>query len=260
MGINLTHLSPLRRSPEMRQQLQQDCGGQQDSVLLLYAGRLAPEKNLALLFQLLIVLARQTGRDFRLLVAGDGIERTRWESFCRTQAPGRVLFLGHVKDPVRLAELLANSDAFIHPNPREPFGIAPLEAMASGLPLIAPNSGGVTSYANEENAWLVPPDAASFASAVEEVIANDALRTCRVQNALRTSEQFRWEAAASSFLDLYSQLCGAASGDQKSVREPDFCSEQAKGFEYACSRRISHGAERAFHLISTLLERSGRAG
>ncbi len=43
-----------------------------------------------------------------------------------------VTYLGHEADRRRLADLYANVDVFLHPNPREPFGIAPLEAMASG--------------------------------------------------------------------------------------------------------------------------------
>jgi alpha-1,6-mannosyltransferase len=255
MGIDLARLSPLRRSPELRRQLQQNCGGSESSILLLYAGRLAPEKNLPLLFRLMSLLARHGRQDFRLLIAGDGIERKHWESYCQAEIPGRVSFLGHIKDPARLADLMANSDAFIHPNPREPFGIAPLEAMASGLPLVAPNSGGVTSYANAENAWLAPPDEQSFASAIEEVFTNDPLRESRVQNAVRTAERFRWETVASSFLALYSQLCDAAALQTDSVPAPDFSSSQATGREDVWTRRISHGAERAFHLISSLMER-----
>ena len=255
MGINLKHLSPSRRSKETREQLQQICGCGEESILLLYAGRMAPEKNLPLLFDTLSVLTRRAKRDFRLLVAGDGIERERWEFFCRTAIPGKVSFLGHVKEHSRLADLLANSDVFVHPNPREPFGIAPLEAMASGLPLVAPNSGGVTSYANAENAWLMPPDERSFAAAVEDVVANASQRAHRVENALRTAEEFRWEVVASSFLDLYSQLCAATEGQER-IPRPDFCSQQAKGLENAWSRRISYGAERAFHLISGFLERA----
>jgi hypothetical protein len=167
--------------------------------------------------------------------------------------------LGHIKDPLRLADLLAKSDAFVHPNPREPFGIGPLEAMASGLPLVAPNCGGVTSYANSENAWLVPPDAVSFAAAIEDVFVNDS-RTERVQNALRAARQFGWESVASLFCELYSQLCGITAESHGEIPLPDFCSEQATGFEFVCSRTISRGAERAFHLIAAFLDQRDRAG
>jgi len=148
MGVALGDLSPARRSHEGRRALLQKCGAETDCVLLVYAGRLAPEKNLRLLFDLLVRLAGNAKNKYRLLVAGDGIERTRWEEFCKKRVPGRALFLGHIKDRSEYADLLANADAFVHPNPDEPFGIAPLEAMASGLPLVAPNRGGVTSYAS----------------------------------------------------------------------------------------------------------------
>jgi alpha-1,6-mannosyltransferase len=254
MGLNLTHLSPSLRSPESRQTIQQLCGGHPGTVLLLYAGRLAPEKNLPLLFELMVLLGRRGSREFRLIVAGDGMERKRWESFCEKHIAGKVRFLGHIKEPRRLATLLANSDAFIHPNPREPFGIAPLEAMASGLPLVAPDRGGVTSYANPENAWLAPPDVASFAAAVEQVFADDAPRTYRVQNALQTAKRFSWEATAAAFLGLYAQLCDATADPE--IRHPsDFCSEPAKGAEFVLSRGISRGAEKAFRLMATLIDK-----
>ena len=51
-----------------------------------------------------------------------------------------------------LADYYANADVFVHPNPKEPFGIAPLEAMASGVPTVAPDAGGILSYATDENA------------------------------------------------------------------------------------------------------------
>ena len=73
-----------------------------------------------------------------------------------------MILLGHIADPERLADIYANCDALVHPNPREPFGIAPLEAMASGLPVVVARSGGVLSYANEENSWLAEPTGAAF--------------------------------------------------------------------------------------------------
>jgi alpha-1,6-mannosyltransferase len=91
-------------------------------------------------------------RDFELLIAGTGNLRSSLEAEASQKCPGFLRFLGHIGDRQQLADLYANCDAFIHPNPSEPFGIAPLEAMASGLPLIAPNSGGLTTYANTENA------------------------------------------------------------------------------------------------------------
>lgn len=257
LGVDLGVLSPARRSPDARRQMQQDFHCGDDSVFLLYVGRLAPEKNLPLLFDLMVRLTRRAKRDYRLLVVGDGIERHRWELYCQKCLPGRASFLGHVKDPGALANLLANADVFIHPNPREPFGIAPLEAMASGLPLVAPNTGGVASYANPRNAWITPPDVDSFASTVESVLANQQERMTKVQNALQAVEEYRWEKVAPSFLDLYAELHFAATSRSDSLPGPAFSSTQAEGVARECSRGAAHLAEKIFQLASGFRLRQG---
>jgi alpha-1,6-mannosyltransferase len=205
MGVELDYLSPARRSTEHRRRLFQNFGID-DGVLLLYAGRLVPEKNLRLLFDVLFRLEKNGGHDYRLLLVGDGIEREAWERECESVATGRAFFMGYVRDQNILADIYANADIFIHPNPREPFGIAPLEAMASGVPLVAPNVGGVTSYANNENAWTVNPDVDSFEAAIKEVVADPVLAARRVRRALVTAGEYRWDRVAASFLELYKEL------------------------------------------------------
>jgi alpha-1,6-mannosyltransferase len=248
MGVNLSHLSPARRSPDKRARLLQPFGAFEDSGLLLYVGRLVPEKNLTLLFGLLTHLVRNARRDFRLLVVGDGMERRHWQNHCERLTQNRAWFLGHIKDPEVLADIYANCDIFVHPNPHEPFGIAPLEAMASGLPLVAPNSGGVTSYANVANAWVVEPAIRSFAAAVEEIISQEGLRTKKIEEALRTAQEYRWETVAASFLDLYRELHQMAEGGMP----PAFYSTPATGLRRVVFHGISQTAEKVFSVVSGL--------
>lgn len=250
MGVDLTHLTPQRRSAELRRRLLQNFGASEDGVLLFYAGRLAPEKNLPLLFETLIQLSRNSRIDYRLLVAGDGIEYRRWEEKCAREAPGRVLFLGHIKDKKMLADLYANSDVFVHPNPREPFGIAPLEAMASGLPLVAPNTGGVRSYANRENSWTAEPDVESFARAVAEAAQKTVPAADKVKNALATAQRFGWESVASSFLDLYCELSQPHSDQNGAGPVPSFYSAPAAGSQAALMHGLSQFAANSFRLSS----------
>jgi len=178
MGVDMDRFSQERRSVEMRERLLRDARGHRDSVLLLYAGRLAPEKNLSLLFELVARLAADAQRDFRLLIAGDGIERARWEAFCEKRAAGRVAFLGHIKNPVELANLFANADIFVHPNPREPFGIAPLEAMASGLPVLFAAGSGVAAKMADCSAVKVLPgdDLVAWSRAIAALAASPTTR------------------------------------------------------------------------------------
>src|SRR5258708_7331522 len=204
-GVDCANLTPLRRSAFIRAGLIKRTDAGEQSILLLYVGRLAPEKNLPLLTQMMERLAGDGRRDYRLVIGGHGFLRGPWEQGCRRRGPGRVTFLGQIGDRAALADLYANCDIFIHPNPREPFGIAPLEAMASGLALVAPNAGGVTSYANGSNAWLAEPDADAFAAAVEDVVASPALRQERCAAARATALGYAWENVTGRYLDLYDE-------------------------------------------------------
>jgi hypothetical protein len=208
-------------------------------------GRLVPEKNLELLFRTLERLAGTATRDCRLLVIGDGIERTRWETEAGQRLPGRTLFLGHIGDREALANIYANADVFVHPNPKEPFGIAPLEAMASGLPLVAPDCGGVTSYANCGNAWTVEPTADAFCDAVREALQDSPKRAERVRSALATVAQYRWESVAAGFLDLYEQFHRANKGEPLQL-PPDFQSSSAPGWQAALLHTSSQLAQKTF--------------
>ena len=256
MGVDLDHLSPTRRNPEQRRRLLQNFGID-DGVLLLYAGRLVPEKNLGLLFDVLARLARDGERDYRLLLVGDGIEREAWERKCKIDLPGRAFFMGHVQDQNILADIYANADIFIHPNPREPFGIAPLEAMASGLPLVAPNVGGVTSYANHENAWTVNPDVDSFEAAIKEVVTDPVLAARRSERAFVTAREYRWDRVAASFLELYKELYRQPRAAGR-VNGSSFYSTPAGSLREFMIRGMARAAVEGFRLWSKIASRKSK--
>jgi alpha-1,6-mannosyltransferase len=166
---------------------------------LLYAGRLSPEKNVMLLLD---IMERLDPRQYTLTIAGEG----PLLDIMRRRATGPVSFLGHVADRDELARVYAGADIFVHPNPREPFGIAPLEAMASGLALVAPNTGGVTTYANETNAWLTNADADAMAAAARDIRSDPVTRTAKIQAARATAERFDWPIVTNQLLKLYEEI------------------------------------------------------
>jgi alpha-1,6-mannosyltransferase len=206
MGANVEDFSAAHPSEKIRQRLVAQTGGGVNTRLLLYAGRVSREKNIPLLIELIERLSGESGVDYRLIVAGSGPLADWFESESCRRAPGRVCLLGHVADRKALIDLYANCDLFVHPNPREPFGIAPLEAMAAGLPLVAPLSGGVLSYANDTNAWLAEVNAEAFAAAVRSVFANPAVRKDKLARARWMAQRHNWKQAAASFFDLYDEL------------------------------------------------------
>ncbi len=204
-GVDSVHFTPNRFSDDVRRQMITRASIPENSIVLLYAGRISPEKNIGLLVDTMKILASDKTHDYRLLVAGAGPLADWLKQQGERRAAGKIVQLGHL-DKETLADYYANADIFIHPNPKEPFGIAPLEAMASGVPTVAPNAGGILSYANEENAWLVEPTGERFADAVREIVENDELRKSKIAKALETACANTREASTDRLFETYDQI------------------------------------------------------
>jgi glycosyltransferase involved in cell wall biosynthesis len=185
--------------------MRERAGIPENSIVLLYAGRISPEKNVGLLVDFMEILARDTGKDYRLLVAGAGPQSDWLKKETGKRAPNKIVQLGHL-DKDLLADYYASADVFVHPNPREPFGIAPLEAMASGVPVVAPNAGGILSYATQDNIWLVEPTGENFASAIQEIIENPQRTKEKVENALQTARANTREKSTDNLLATYDRM------------------------------------------------------
>lgn len=226
-GVDSVNFTPDRRSDAVRREMIERSGVPETATLLLYAGRISPEKNIGLLVDTMRILAKESGRDHRLLVAGAGPQSDWLKAEGERAAPGRIVLLGHL-DKETLADYYANADVFVHPNPREPFGIAPLEAMASGVPTVAPNGGGILSYATNENAWLVEPTGEDFAAAIREVMDDEELRNAKVELALQTARANTREASTDRLYATYDEIYS----DFRSRREMFTDIEKAKDFDF----------------------------
>lgn len=203
-GVDADWFSQKRKSKKVREEMIERADIPQDSIVILYAGRISPEKNVALLPDFMEILAKETDQDYRLLVAGAGPKAEWLREQTVQRIPNKIIQLGHL-DKETLANYYANADVFVHPNPREPFGIAPLEAMASGVPTVVPNSGGFF-YATEENTWLVEPTAENFADSIKEIINNPELRARKIKTALATARHNTRIKSADFLLETYNKL------------------------------------------------------
>lgn len=249
MGVDTERFTPSRHSASTRLKISVQAQMEDGVAALLYAGRLAPEKNLSLLLETLEALSDVP---CKLLIAGDGPGREEFLADARRRAPGRVVYLGHIADRDRLADLYANVDAFLHPNPREPFGIAPLEAMAAGVPLIAPNSGGVTAYSNSKNAWIVEPLGSAFAVAVRHILTDRSERARRIREARTTALRLNWPSACASYYALYQNLWERTSEQQPSPElEPAFRS--TPGNRWGLELPVPDATQKPEHRARTFL-------
>ena len=227
-GVNAEIFRADRRSESVKKQIREKAKIPADSIVLFYAGRVSPEKNIGLLVEMMKILAQDTSKDYRLLVAGAGPEVEWLKAQTAQHFPAKIIQLGHL-DKERLAKYYANCDVFVHPNPREPFGIAPLEAMASGAPTLAPDSGGILSYATDENCWLVKPTGENFAAAVQEIIGKPDLRARKVNHAIQTALANTREKSTDNLFAAYDKMF--ADFQKRNDLYTD--TEQAKKFDYA---------------------------
>ncbi|MEK5236292.1 glycosyltransferase family 1 protein [Paenibacillus sp. FSL L8-0470] len=133
-GIDCGLFTPEKRSRQVRERY-----GIAAPVVLLYVGRIAPEKDIPTLLTAMRQLPESAAAAVHLLVVGDGPLLPE----LRAQAPRNVTFTGG-KHGEELAELYASADVFVFPSSTETFGNVVLEAMASGLPVIAAGAGGTT--------------------------------------------------------------------------------------------------------------------
>jgi glycosyltransferase involved in cell wall biosynthesis len=107
--------------------------------------------------------------NLRMILAGEGPMRRTLEASLPSNP--RLIFPGHIEDPSRL---LAALDLFIMPSRSEAWGLAALEAMASGLPVIASNTGGLAEMIDAgQTGWLISQgDAHAWADAIREAAAD----------------------------------------------------------------------------------------
>lgn len=181
-----------------------------DGRTLAFLGRLSAEKDPLLLIE---VLQRLPG-EFRLQVIGDGpLLGEMRERAAASGLDGRIAFLGSLRRQQALAQL-ARSDALLVPSRWEGLPLAPLEAMAIGVPVVASRVGGIPEViADGETGILVAPgDAQGFAAAVGRLADDAALRARMVEEARRAvAERFSWQAASRAYLDLYRETLRAAA-------------------------------------------------
>ena len=198
LGVDLDLFTPARHDPRLRARLAPDGG-----LLLVHCGRLSREKAPERSIDTLRVLLER-GVPARLVVAGDGPLRRRLE-----RRAGRlpVTFLGFLADRTRLADLLATADVALAPGPHETFGLAALEALASGTPVVVSGSSALPEVLGPDPATgrAVDDDATAFADAV---LALDALPAGVRRAACRArAATLPWPDAAEAMLALE---CGTA--------------------------------------------------
>jgi phosphatidylinositol alpha-mannosyltransferase len=176
-----------------------------DRFNVLYVGRLDPRKGLPLLIDSFHRLWLSERRGARLIVVGDGPLRRRLQRSLAPELTGAVHFEGQVP-PGLLPRYYASSDVLCSPaTGNESFGIVLLEAMASGVPVVASDIPGYrTVVANGVHGLLVEPRSAhSLATALGLLARDESLRLRMGDAGVERAKQFAWDKVAGSLESFF---------------------------------------------------------
>lgn len=179
--------------------------------LILYIGRLEKRKGVKYLLKAYQSLAERDNA-VELIIAGDGNDRVKLEQFVKEQKIPRVKFLGFVDQETKL-KLLSQARVFVSPALYgESFGIVLLEAMASGVPIVAGDNAGYRAVMQEtgEISLVNPKDADDFSRRLYMFLRNDALRKTWIEWADEYVRQFSYPKIVSQYERLYEQLIDEA--------------------------------------------------
>jgi phosphatidylinositol alpha 1,6-mannosyltransferase len=200
-GVDATLFHPSRRSAKTRSALELG-----DRFTFVYVGRLAPEKRPEQIVDAFRIACEMLPPDsIRLVMAGTGPCEEELRGLC---VPG-VTIVGFLDRGGALPELYASCDAFAFASVTETLGLVVLEAMASGLPVIAAPAGGVRDHLRDGVNGLAYPagSAHAMAEVMVQLASDDNLARRLARGARLTAEELSWEREIAR-LDLsYRQIC-----------------------------------------------------
>ncbi len=254
LATNLETRDLLERAGSNRVGLFLDCGvdgrltppdprvaGQQ--LTLLWAGRLEPQKGLAIALRALAVTKY---RESRLLVAGAGTEQLKMEALARSLGlTNRVEFLGRVPHETMEAHF-QSCDALVFTSLRDSFGSVVLEAMSNGLPVIALNHQGMRAFVPDDASIKVPVNSpeqviSDLANAFDLLASNPQLPRTMSKAAFAFAENQTWRRRAEAMNDLYAGTTKSTPADAVPAHQParkfDAVSDDAAGKNASSSVR-----------------------
>ncbi|MDR7255628.1 alpha-1,6-mannosyltransferase [Nocardioides sp. BE266] len=179
--------------------------GTVDELRLVHAGRLSREKSPHLAVATAVELHRR-GVPLRMDVYGVGPHR---DELVEIAGDAPVRFRGYVDSPARLSRALAHADVALSVCPGETFGLAVLEALASGTPVVTADRGGARELVDETSGAWGAPDPSALADAVLEVTSRP--EAVRRASARRRAELYPWSTTVGSMLEVHSSVAMPAS-------------------------------------------------
>jgi 1,2-diacylglycerol 3-alpha-glucosyltransferase len=213
---NGVELDRFQAAPDCRRR--KELGFSADQVVLVYSGRLAPEKNLQFLMHAFYGIAHAYPQ-VRLLVIGDGPERQALEEQVRAAGLAeRIQFTGMVPY-ADMPEYLRAADAFVTASITEVHPLSIIEAMAAGLPALGIISPGVADTIQDDVTGLLSPDdLAAFTAKLARLVTEDETRRKMGAAARIAADEYAIERTSRILVECYEELVEYATQRRRGIR------------------------------------------
>ena len=200
LGVDIHVFEPAKDKLETRKQF----GISPGQIVLLYVGRLAPEKNVKTLLQAFAQLNNQYPGRFHAFIVGDGFYRD--DVIELQKATRSVTWMRYCSDQLKLARLYRAADLFVHPGVQETFGLVALESQACGTPVVGIHGSYMDRiiFADQSH-WAKENTAESLAAAILTMSKTD-LAKAGLEASYRVARRYSWQTVFDRMFDIYGQL------------------------------------------------------
>jgi alpha-1,6-mannosyltransferase len=201
LGVNTAVFKPV---PDDGAVTRQSLGVERGQTLLLYAGRLAREKNTQTLFRAFEVLHQRGQNKFHLLVIGNGPQRNKVQRLQRRI--GNISWISYCTDSVDLAHYYRAADLFVHPGVQETFGLVALESQACGTPVVGIRGSYMDGIiCHDQKSWAQENSPEALADAIRDLSAKK-LSTLGKTAAGTTERLYSWPRVFEELFCIYREV------------------------------------------------------
>jgi glycosyltransferase involved in cell wall biosynthesis len=191
-----------------RTEVRQRYGVGQNEKLVLCVGRLVPQKGMEYFIRAIPTIDKQFP-EAKYVIVGEGWSRDILESEARiTGLNNKIRFTGFLSDQA-VIDLMTSADVLVVPSIYEPFGIVALEGMATGVPVVASNVGGLSEVIEHDRTgiFVYPRSPESIAWGIERVLSDPDHAKRLAENAKeKLHKAYSWEAVAMKTVEVYKKV------------------------------------------------------
>jgi len=214
---NAIHLISFKEDDELkRTEIKKKYNLKEDNKIILFVGRIASEKSIDKVIKALAIIKKRNTSKEKLLIVGNGPAMDELKQLTRSlKVEEDVIFTGTVSyEEIRHYYKMAY--VFTIASTTETFGIVTIEALASGVPVLAIKAPGAVDILTDGlDGLLVDDDVEKFANALEKIIKEPELREKLSRGALKTSEKYNIDTVSERMLNLYREVIKIKKSETK---------------------------------------------